>query len=259
MALASPQKTKIVLPGSWDLVRPSTRLVRDNLDTLLWLVILPSVVGLLANQLLANIVKRFSALLGEKPTDSQMEVAFRGLAHDLTQTTPGRVAVLLFVISLLWTVLVYPATVAFMVKASRGEHADVFSSIRAGWKYFWRVYALAILTAVIVMLGLILFIVPGLIFLRRYFLAPYYLVDRDLTIREAMKQSARESKLFTGYVWGVIGVILAFAVMSSLANTVKYVGPIVGLAIVYLYFFGPVLRYRTIAEATGHVSKASKK
>jgi uncharacterized membrane protein len=139
-----------------------------------------------------------------------------------------------------------------------GKSADVFSCLREGWHYFWRVYASAILFIVLFAGGLMLFILPGIYVLQRYLLAPFYVVDRDLGIREAFKTSARESAPFSAYIWGLLGVLLAITFISSAFASLPVIGSLVSLAITYTYFFGPALRYKSISTAATGLPAAKK-
>lgn len=113
-----------------------------------------------------------------------------------------------------------------------------------GNKYLLRLFGLAIVTSIYVIGGLILFIIPGLIMIRRYFLAPYLLIDKDLPIGEAMRRSAALTKPHPGAVWGVIGVML----LLSLPGFVPFIGPIVAFVLGALYSVAPAIRYKELKK-----------
>src|SRR6185436_11176005 len=96
-----------------------------------------------------------------------------------------------------------------------------FSGLWDGTKKFGpRLIGLGIIVGLMLLGGFLLFIIPGLIVLRRYYLSPYYLVDKDLTIGEAMKQSAADSKKYSQYIWSVIGV----SVLLSFTGIIPLIG-----------------------------------
>ncbi len=105
-----------------------------------------------------------------------------------------------------------------------------------------RLFGLYIATGIVVILGLFLLIVPGLIFIRRYFLAPYIMIEKQIGIREAMDQSAELSKRNTGSVWGVIGVM----VLISMIAIVPFIGGLVAFILGSLYSVAPALRYQQL-------------
>ena len=107
-------------------------------------------------------------------------------------------------------------------------------------KKFWlRQLGLYIVIGLTVLGGLILLIIPGFIMIRRYFLAPYVMINEDLSITEAMRRSAALSKPYSGYVWGIIGV----AILLSLPSGIPRVGPYIAFIFALFYSVAPALRY----------------
>src|SRR6185295_10606488 len=109
-------------------------------------------------------------------------------------------------------------------------------------KFGPRLLGLGIVVGLMLIGGFLLLVIPGLIVLRRYYLSPYYLVDKDLTIGEAMKQSAADSKPNSQAIWAVIGV----SVLLSLTGVVPLIGGILSFVLVSLYSVAAPLRYREI-------------
>ncbi len=108
----------------------------------------------------------------------------------------------------------------------------------------WRLVGLYLIVGLIVLVGLILLIVPGLILLRRYFLAPYVMLDKRCGIQEAMDKSAELSRLNTGSVWGIIGVMF----LIGLANIIPIIGGLASFTLGSLYSVAPALRYRQLVR-----------
>lgn len=106
----------------------------------------------------------------------------------------------------------------------------------------WRMVGLYIVVGLAIGIGLLLLIVPGLIMLRRYFLAPYVMLERNCGVREAMDRSAHLSSQNTGAVWGVIGVML----LISLVNILPIFGGLIAFALGALYSVAPALRYQEL-------------
>ena len=122
-------------------------------------------------------------------------------------------------------------------------------SISALWqdvkKYGWRLVNLWLTVGVYIIGGLLLFIVPGIIMSRKYFLSGYYLIDRDLTTKEAMKLSAEQSSKYSGSIWGILGV----GIVLSLSGIVPFVGGLLSAILAALYSVAPALRYFEIKKA----------
>lgn len=106
----------------------------------------------------------------------------------------------------------------------------------------WQMFGLYLLIGLYVFVGLILFIIPGLIMLRRYFLAPYVMLDTRCSIKEAMERSAEMTKPYSKYIWGVIGVM----VLIGLANVIPGIGWLIAFVLGMFYSLAPALRYQEL-------------
>jgi hypothetical protein len=133
---------------------------------------------------------------------------------------------------------------AAQLNAAQGHRLDFHDLWEVVKKMGWRLLGLYIATVVIVLVGLILLIVPGLIFLRRYYLAPYAMIDKNLSIGEALNKSAELSKLNTGAVWGLFGVML----LIGLIGIVPFIGGLVSFVVGSLYSVAPAMRYEQLKK-----------
>ncbi len=120
---------------------------------------------------------------------------------------------------------------------------DIYAATK---KYILRIIGLSILVGLVIMVGLIALIVPGLIFLRRYFLAPYVLIDKDVSITGAMRKSAELTKPYSGSIWALFGV----GILLSLPTIVPMVGAVIASILAMLYAVAPALRYRELEKLT---------
>jgi len=148
--------------------------------------------------------------------------------------------------SLLWLLLIVVlGTVAQIMsqaaqlQGAEGKTLDFGNLWRVVKQLGWRLLGLYIVIGLVVLVGLILFIVPGLIMIRRYFLAPFVMIDKKTGIRESMDLSAELSKQNTGSIWGIIGVMF----LIGLVNIIPIVGGLASFALGSLYSVAPALRY----------------
>lgn len=131
--------------------------------------------------------------------------------------------------------------------SARGQKIGLKDAFRLGRHYGIKIIGLSILMAIVIAVGFLLLIVPGFFMMRRYYLAPFYLVDKDLGIVAAMKASAADSKPFSAAIWGLIGVTFLLAVLGAL--------PVVGIVasiLSALYSFAPAVRYAQVQNALGN-------
>ncbi len=106
----------------------------------------------------------------------------------------------------------------------------------------WRMVGLYIVVGLTILVGFILLIIPGLIFLRRYYLSAYVMLDKKVGIREAMDRSAAMTKPHSGSVWGVIGV----TVLIALTGVIPFIGWLIAFTLGMLYSVAPALRYQEL-------------
>jgi uncharacterized membrane protein len=104
---------------------------------------------------------------------------------------------------------------------------------------FWRFVGGQVIFGLIVLLGLILLIVPGIIWGLKYMFTPYLIIDRGLMPMEAIRESGRITQ---GHKWELFLLGLALAGINILGLLCLIVGlfvtvPVSALASVYAYRF----------------------
>jgi uncharacterized membrane protein len=156
-------------------------------------------------------------------------------------------AIILLAVVLIGVCMVLaPATVYVQLKSAQHVTADFNSAIEQGKKFVWRFWGMSILIGLIILGGLILLIIPGLFMIKRYLLAPYFLLDKDLSVGEAMRASAEAGKQHGGAVWGVFGV----QVLIGLTGAIPAVGSIISFVLDVAYYCAPAVRYEQIKAAS---------
>jgi len=104
----------------------------------------------------------------------------------------------------------------------KGKIADLFSCLNLFFKYLLG----SIVYALIVLGGLILLIVPGIIWAIKFQFFSYFIVDKELGPIESLKQSAKITKgakwtlLFFGLLAGSINLLGALLLLVGLFATV---------------------------------------
>lgn len=136
---------------------------------------------------------------------------------------------------------------------------------------FGRVLGISILTTLAIILGGLLLILPGVFLLLRWWIAVPVALDRDVGVREAMRESWELTAPHWASILGLFLVILAFIAipltglvflggldeemmsipMSLAVNTVLYVGTMIGTvstAAAYRTIYQPVAQLRQVFE-----------
>lgn len=151
----------------------------------------------------------------------------------ITNTNAGTaISGVLFFVAMLAVLFIdlvtYPAFLVTALKSVQNEKVNVEQAFKQGIKYLIPLIGLAILSLLVIVIGLILFIIPGLIATFFLMLAPYFLVDKNLGVVDSMKASYNTTKKY----WKpVLSIEILYWLMGLLVNI-----PILGW-IAYLALF----------------------
>ncbi len=220
------------LTSAFDLFSKSKELVLQNLSVFGILYIIP-----------------FLSTLSSMGAQRRLE---NGEARNATTmfeqfSTAGAIGVIGFgaliaAVSFVLCIIVQIMLVAAETAVSKGEKPNLSQLWDTTRRVGLRMLGFAVVFTLLFVGGLFLLIIPGLIVLRRYFLTPYYIIDQDLSISEAMKQSAADSKPVSKDVWTIIGMFI----LLSVPGIIPFIGPLISLTLTALYSVAPALRYREI-------------
>ena len=103
------------------------------------------------------------------------------------------------------------------LKAARGDRLEIKNMFEV-FQNYWNAVLAALLVAVIVIIGFILLIVPGIIFFCRLVFTPYLVVDRKMAVIEAVKGSWN---MTGGHAWKVF-LICLLAIPISIAGLICF-------------------------------------
>ena len=220
-----------LVSNSSDLLVASAELARNYWLPLFVLAIIPGILTSL-NQLLAA-----------KSAASSSLAAFSGL---------GALGFALILLNL-------GPTIVLSLHAIRHEAITVNECYQQGLKFDLPIIGLGLLLIAAVMLGLVLVIIPGIvvlvIILRRYFLAPYFLIDQKLSIGQALTASQTATAPYIRYVVGIVLVTILLAILSIILSAVaSLVGILFSIAISFFTAFMGGLLYKQIQDAGPHLN-----
>lgn len=107
-------------------------------------------------------------------------------------------------------------------KATSGEALSVKETFSTTWKMLFRFSVLDILIGLIVGLGFILLIIPGILFWVWFSFAGFELITKGIGVKESLGNS---KKLVAGRFWKVFGRLIVFGLFSALAGFLVSVVP----------------------------------
>lgn len=208
-----------------DLLIPSATIIKDNVLVFFILLVVP---------LLLSNVTGPAPVLSETPTLAELAEALRA------RITPAAV------IGSMLTLLFYPLLTYVQWYAAKHGTVSLRQAAQRGAAHYWRLLWLLILMSMIIGIGLAAFIIPGTIFLRMFILSPFYLIQHNLSITDALRQSARESKSYKWPIYSVLAVIALFSITTSFG----VLGQIAGTILTVLYNLALALRFHEIHKSS---------
>jgi len=166
--------------------------------------------------------------------------------------------VILGIFSLAYGILIvgpigYGVAFAYL-KAARNDKLKIKDMFEA-FRNYWNAVLATLLVDVIVFVGLVLFIIPGIIFACKLVFTPYLVVDRKMEVIEAVKESWR---MTNGHAWKVF-LIGLLAILISIAGLICFgVGIIVAIMWVSLAFASLYHAVGASGEASEHETSSLK-
>lgn len=153
---------------------------------------------------------------------------------------------ILYAVLLLGSIVSYLLAVVLNLRASEGKSPSLRSlwdEVTQGWLWA-KLIGLGALTILIMIVGIVLLIIPFVIFLWRLFLAPYVLIDQKTKVFDALSISWNMTK---GYAWPIYSIVL-FSIVLSITNVVPIVGGLIAFGLATAYAAAPALRYQEIKK-----------
>ncbi|MEK9185685.1 MAG: YciC family protein, partial [Patescibacteria group bacterium] len=135
------------------------------------------------------------------------------------------------------------------LRISDGEKPK-FNDIFKEYSLFWKFLGVSILMPIVVFVGLILLIVPGIIWAVRFSLAPLILVDTKIGPIASMKESWAITR---GNFWKMLGFWIVIGLINLLGLLIIGVGllitfPISTFAMIHVYRFLSSSRAAVVTE-----------
>ncbi len=129
------------------------------------------------------------------------------------------------------------------------EQKPSFATLFDAWDCFWRYVGASILYGLIILGGLILLIVPGIVWAVKFSLCYYFVIDKGLGPIEALKASSRTTM---GVKWQLFG----FGILCALINLLGMLCLLVGVFATYpTVLVASALVYRQLSAQTPELAE----
>ncbi len=140
------------------------------------------------------------------------------LSQVFREDAPGASAIFSLV-SLFFSVVVAMGFITVRLKLVDGEGAS-FRALLANWPVFLKYLGGAIIYVLIVLCGLVLFVVPGIIWSIQFMFWSYHVVDGRTGLVEAFKKSAEDTRGQKVHLFGLALVLFGINMLGLLAIVV---------------------------------------
>jgi len=148
------------------------------------------------------------------------------------------------IIDWLISTLINMGIIAFYLRANDNVEQKTLNELWHPHPY-WKFFAATLLVGIVVVLGLLLLIVPGIIFLMMFLFTTFLVIDRNLGPIEAMKESRR---ITHGHRWKLLGFGLVLLLINLLGAIALGIGLLVTIPVTMLAF---TYVYRLLAAQAG--------
>jgi uncharacterized membrane protein len=129
------------------------------------------------------------------------------------------------------------------------ERKPPFATLFDVWDCFWRVLGATVLYILIILAGVILLIVPGIVWAVKFSLCYYFVIDKGLGPVEALKASSRTTM---GVKWQLFG----FFLLCRLINLLGLLCLLVGVFATYpTVLVASALIYRQLSAQTPELAE----
>lgn len=141
-------------------------------------------------------------------------IAFGVAAAPQNAAAVGAIGIILFMI---FAMISQAALVYGALEQLRGRRFTVGEAFSKGFRRFWPVLGVAIVSGVIIVAGLIALLVPGLIALCMLYVAIPACVVEEWGVVQSLTRSAELTK---GYRWPILGLIALVMIGAAIVSTI---------------------------------------
>jgi uncharacterized membrane protein len=157
----------------------------------------------------------------------------------MERTESGGITIIFQVVNFLWSSAVAMGNMYVLIRIIREqptELADMLKPLKYLGQYAWATFLYSLLMIV----GMLLFIIPGLYWGYKYMYVPYLIVDKGMRTSDAFKMSALMTKgvKLKLFVFGIVTALVNIAGFLAIGFGLLITIPITALAYIAIY---PVL------------------
>jgi len=126
------------------------------------------------------------------------------------------------ILYLLTYVFVAASGIVAVGKVVEGGTLSVKSAFGSGWKKYWVFLLFSVIFFLIEVLGFVLLIIPGVLFLVWFAFSRFIIIKSDLGIKEALVASRQLAK---GRFWKLLGRLIVFGAFTAVLEIILSIIP----------------------------------
>ena len=213
------------LPSIGRLISDSFNLYKSSWKLFVWLVLLPILATIAVVALIGVIIATILAVSGGQVTPARIPLLI----------PPGLVAIVALAI------INAMGKIALVKAIDLKGQTKARDMIKFAWPLVGKYIILQLMVGIVVLVGFVLLVVPGVLFMIWYLFSSIILVVEGLKGREAMKQSKAYIK---GKFWGVLGrlvfMIAAIGLLSGIVSAIDNQAVIIVFQLVSTLIIAPI-------------------
>jgi len=196
-----------------DVFKKSWDAYKNNLGMLLLVVLLGAL--LVGVFLIPGIIALIVGIAGSTDQETFLNVfSVAGLA----------IFIISFILAMMASIIYGAALIKSVSFAEGGEKIDIKKAFLVAYQKFWLILATSIIAGVLMLIGFILFVIPGLILAVYFQFIMYVVIFENKWGVDAIKRSY---EIVKGNFWWVVLIILLVALASGLIGSIPFVGGII--------------------------------
>jgi len=196
-----------------DVFKKSWDAYKNNLGMLLLVVLLGAL--LVGVFLIPGIIALIVGIAGSTDQETFLNVfSVAGLA----------IFIISFILAMMASIIYGAALIKSVSFAEGGEKIDIKIAFLVAYQKFWLILATSIIAGVLMLIGFILFVIPGLILAVYFQFIMYVVIFENKWGVDAIKRSY---EIVKGNFWWVVLIILLVALASGLIGSIPFVGGII--------------------------------
>ncbi len=138
---------------------------------------------------------------------------FKYPAQSIDYSNPRELGLFIILVVAISIIGLWGKSVGYMAVIKMGK--DEKEILKLGYLKMWKFFLIMLVSGLIIVLGLVALIIPGIIFSVKYSMSPFLVMEKNLGVKAALSES---SKMVKGIFWKVFGRFIVFGLFTMLIS-----------------------------------------